>query len=615
MAKITFIILAHENSDHVADLAKLLTEWDPNAHAVIHYDLGAPMKQFDLLKEKTASLPRVHLVKDRQKCGWGTFALVDGVVRALRVIRREKIDCDRVMLVSGACMPIRPLAQFSQFLDAHPKTEFIEAYDSSWMVGGLRRERYQYWHFFNHQTHQKLFNAHFQLQRMFWPKRKFPRSLEPRFGSQWWCLSWKLCEKILDYIQKHPLVYFFFSTTWIPDELFFQTMAVKFTHIDNLARRTLTFFHFNDWGKPIVLLDDHVEMLRDLPFFFARKVSPHAKKLRAHLIETAKAPAPETPLKIDFAHRYRFPYKEKIAELPKASPLTPALFQHTNLGVWADILEKCPKSFAVLYGPPALTRPAADAIRGTAGLTVLGRIMGEGRVDLGPGVRTFKGLHADDDLMRDFNRPAYFARILDRVDDLAVFELCPGDEPRSEIALLLSRNAIVLPVMPEHDNEVMRQLYWTLSIGAGAKARDTETPIESLRAMEAAIETAVPSDFSLRTETYLKAARIAAEPSFEDWRTALRFRHGDGVLPLTAGLDRMEAALNSLEPDQLFAGLPDVWRRSVDRLDDLHARWRLAKLSVPVALPELFTTSLDLQSRARTIHNTDLGEALRGMDK
>jgi hypothetical protein len=77
----------------------------------------------------------------------------------------------------------------------------------------------------------------------------------------------------------------------------------------------------------------------------------------------------------------------------------------------------------------------------------------------------------------------------------------------------------------------------------------------------------------------------------------------------------MEAALNSLEPDQLFAGLPDVWRRSVDRLDDLHARWRLAKLSVPVALPELFTTSLDLQSRARTIHNTDLGEALRGMDK
>ncbi|MBX9459235.1 MAG: beta-1,6-N-acetylglucosaminyltransferase [Rhizobium sp.] len=170
---------------------------------------------------------RYSLVKDRLKCGWGNFSLVDAVVRSLRVIRREKLDCDRVMLISGACMPIRPLRELSQFLDAHPKTEFIEAYDSNWMIGGLRKERYQYWHFFNHQTHQKLFNWHFQLQRMFWPKRRFPRSLEPRFGSQWWCLSWKLCEKILDHIQKHPLTYFFFSTTWIPDELYFQDHGLQ----------------------------------------------------------------------------------------------------------------------------------------------------------------------------------------------------------------------------------------------------------------------------------------------------------------------------------------------------------------------------------------------------
>ena len=613
MAKITFIILAHENADHVADLANLLTEWDPHANAVIHYDLNSPTQQFERLKSRVAGSSKIFLVKDRLKCGWGNFSLVDAVVRSLKVIRREKLDCDRVMLISGACMPIRPLAELSQFLDAHPKTEFIEAYDSNWMIGGLRKERYQYWHFFNHQTHQKLFNWHFQLQRMFWPKRRFPRNLEPRFGSQWWCLSWKVCEKILDYIQKHPLTYFFFSTTWIPDELFFQTMAFKFTHIDNLSRRTLTFFHFNDWGKPIVLLDDHVDMIDGLPFFFARKVSSSAKKLRAHLVDIAKGPAPAEPLRIDFNQRYAFPYKEQIAALPKASPLTPALFQHRNTGLWGDILEKCPKSFVVLYGPPKLVRRASDAIRGVAGLTVLGRVLHPTRVDFGPEVATFRGLHANDDLIRDFDRPSYFARILDRVDDLAVIELCPGDDPSGEMTLMLSRNAIVIPVMPEHDNDVTRQLYWTLTISGRSRANGTATPVESFRAMEAAIEASVPGDYRLRTEAYLKTANMAAEASHEDWQTALRYRHGDGVLPLTTRLGAMETAINTSSIADMVADLPEDWQRSVNTLADLHARWRLLKLNFPVALPELFTSGLELQSNARHIGNSELTEASRGV--
>jgi hypothetical protein len=613
MAKITFIILAHENADHVADLANLLTEWDPHANAVIHYDLNAPAKQYERLKSRVADSKKIFLVKDRLKCGWGNFALVDAVVRALRVIRREKLDCDRVMLISGACMPIRPLRELSQFLDAHPKTEFIEAYDSNWMIGGLRKERYQYWHFFNHQTHQKLFNWHFQLQRMFWPKRRFPRALEPRFGSQWWCLSWKLCEKILDYIQKHPLTYFFFSTTWIPDELYFQTMAFKFTHIDNLARRNLTFFHFNDWGKPIVLLDDHIEMIKDLPFFFARKVSSSAKKLRAHLIDVAKQPAPADPVKIDFSKRFVFPYKEMIAELPKASPLTPALFQHRNAGLWSDVLENCPKSFAILYGPPKLVRRASDAIRNVPGLTVLGRVLHPAKVDFGPGVKVFRGLHADDDLIRDFDRPSYFTRILDRIDDLPVIEICPGDDPAGEMALMLSRNAIVLPVMPEHDSDIMRQLYWTLTIGGVGASKAAAAPVQSFRAMEAAIEAIVPADYRLRTEAYLKTANMTAETSADDWQTALRFRHGDAVRPLTEKLGAMEQSVNAISVDEMIADLPDDWRRSVSTLSDLHARWRLLKLNFPVALPELFTSGLELQSNARHIGNSELTEASRGV--
>ncbi|MBX9459236.1 MAG: hypothetical protein KL863_26105 [Rhizobium sp.] len=228
-------------------------------------------------------------------------------------------------------------------------------------------------------------------------------------------------------------------------------------------------------------------------------------------------------------------------------------------------------------------------------------------------MRVFRGLHADDDLIRDFDRPAYFARILDRIDDLPVIELCPGDDPSGEMALMLSRNAIVLPVMPEHDTDIMRQLYWTLTIGGGVARGAAATPVQSFRAMQSAIETIVPADYRLRTDAYLKTANMTAETSPEDWQTALRFRHGDAVRPLTGALPAMEQAINTISADEMVADLPDDWRRSVSTLSDLHARWRLLKLNFPVALPELFTSGLELQSNARHIGNSELTEASRGV--
>jgi hypothetical protein len=58
-----------------------------------------------------------------------------------------------------------------------------------------------------------------------------------------------------------------------------------------------------------------------------------------------------------------------------------------------------------------------------------------------------------------------------------------------------------------------------------------------------------------------------------------------------------------------------VWRRSVNTLGDLHVLWRLARLSFPAALPELFTSSLELQSKARKIGATELTEMQRGVEK
>ncbi|MDB5526301.1 MAG: Core-2/I-branching enzyme [Rhizobium sp.] len=600
MAKITFIILAHENARHVAELARLLTGWSEDAHAVIHYDLKSSAAEFAKLKSEFSGSSRVHFVNDRIKCGWGDFTLIDAVVRCLRLIRKERIDCERVMLMSGACMPIRPLREFSAYLDAHPHTEFIESFDSDWIVGGLRKERYQYWHFFNHQTQHTLFNFHYKIQRKIWPKRKFPKGLEPRFGSQWWCLSWELCEKILDYIASRPLVYFFFSTTWIPDELFFQTMAFHFTPINNLARRTLTFFHFNDWGKPLVFLDDHRDLLKEVPYFFARKIGSRADKLREDLKAIALGPIPEKPVEIDLTSRYVFPYKKMLRDLPKAEPsASPALFQHRHKSGWSDVLEKCSKSFGILYGPPQLTRRALAVLANVEGLTAFGRILNPETVDFGSGVTAFKGLQSDDNRIRDMDIPYYFGRLLSRCEKLPVFELCPGDDPASEIALLQSENAIVMPITPGNDAEIMQQLYWILCSRPQIESTVVaDTPIATFRSMLKGVDRSISKDFRDRTETFLGTARMSKATTLAQWRSGLEFRHGKAVIPLANAFEDALGAVRATSIEDIMVGMPEKWRQTISTLADYDPNWKILRLNVPVELPELWTTSMQLQALA-----------------
>jgi len=616
MAKITFVILAHENADHIADLARNLTEWNDTAHAVIHYDLKSPAHEFEKLKAAFANSARVHIVTERIKCGWGDFSLVDATVRALKLIRKSKIDCERVMLVSGACMPIRPLAELSQFLDQHPRTEFIESFDSSWITGGLRQERWQYWHFFNYQTQHGLFQAHYNAQRKVWPKRRFPRGLEPRYGSQWWCLTWSLCEKILDYIAKHPLVYFFFSTTWIPDEMFFQTMAFRFTPNIDLASRTLTFFHFNDWGKPLVFLDDHIGMFKDLPFFFARKISGRATKLRADLTAIAKMPAPEQPLQIDLKQRYSFPFKALLAAKRPPGPVAPALFQFRDKTGWVDALDTCAKSFVVLYGPPQLTRRAADVLAQSAELTVFGRLFRPGIIDFGAGRHSFNGLQSNDYAIRDYDTPGYFRRILNRCDTLPVLELCPGDDPAAEATLLQSRNAIVVPIVPGDDSDLMRQVYWILSTNPDAQAAVTadpgmeDAPILVFRSMNKAVERRISPVYAERIETFKRAATAAHCASPELWAQSLQLQHGNCIRPLVEAYDGMNDAVRAASLVETVADMPEAWRQSLLSLASLDPDWRVIRLNFPLALPEIWTPALQLRDLALALSKPEQALAL-----
>ncbi len=193
-------------------------------------------------------------------------------------------------LISGACLPIRPLAELNRFLEENRGTEFIEAHDESWAVGGLRGERQLFYFPFDYRRNTRLVPWTVSLQRRLGVRRRMPLGLEPRFGSQWWCLTWKTCRRMLDFIEERPQVARFFKSTWIPDESFFQTLVWRLAPRERIAGRTLTFHRFDEGGKPAVFSDADQGWLLGQEAFFARKIAPGSLRLENALSRIASGP-------------------------------------------------------------------------------------------------------------------------------------------------------------------------------------------------------------------------------------------------------------------------------------------------------------------------------------
>ena len=75
----------------------------------------------------------------------------------------------------------------------------------------------------------------------------------------------------------------FFTTTWIPDETFFQTLVRHIVPETEIRTRTLTFLMFTDYGMPVTFYNDHYNLLLSQDALFARKISSEATELKHRL--------------------------------------------------------------------------------------------------------------------------------------------------------------------------------------------------------------------------------------------------------------------------------------------------------------------------------------------
>jgi hypothetical protein len=564
MAILAFVLIAHEPADIVGKSIDMLLAADDTCFVTVHYDLNSSSAHFGELKRRYGAHDRVFFVEDRVRCGWGQFGLVDGTVRALRLLAASGKAYSHAYLVSCSCWPIRPLAELRQFLDHNDTVDFIESHDDGWITGGLREERYTLRHPFSFTRQRRLFETSVNLQRKLRIRRHIPAGLKPRYGSQWWCLRRETVDKILTWVAGNPATYRFYRSVWIPDETFFQTVLHAVGGGPAPGGYIPTLYTFNVHGKPIVFYDDHLEWLQQQPYFFARKVAHSADHCRAAL--QARAGSSQSA-------------DSMITAIPKMVRAMPAIRTRPQYGQlfepcsgirnWAVNLEALNRPSVILYGPPELTRLAGEILSAAEGLTVLGRLFRAGRIEFQAGEMDLLGLQAEDVTLRDYDRALFLSRVLSRCAHLPVFELCPGDDAALEkLALETDGPFIVLPLLPGGAMPAFGPLFWYLALPGSLRA-GIDAEIERPDRLQCARDTAAEHFgrkymVAVEKRLFSPAAQAGSivlagkeTPIDPDWQASLRFQHGARIDPLLAALDAVAKGFGKQDWRQLAPALSE----------------------------------------------------------
>lgn len=265
--KIVYLILAHKQPEQLARLVNALN--NKNSHFFIHFDGRSKVPMVEVEKW-LSSFSNVHLLPKRYKCQWGQFSIVRATVSCIEALVTSGIEFDYVFLLSGQDYPIKNLSHIESFLDKNQGKQFI-----TWF--SLEQE--------NEWTHQggpfqsmkRIEDLHvfIRSRSIHLPiKRKFPNNFSPYGGSQWWTLSRDCINWIIKFIRENPGFINYFKYTFIPDELFFQSIIMNSSFKKNTVNNNLRYVDFTraNPNPPAILgTEDFEFLLNGTNALFARK--------------------------------------------------------------------------------------------------------------------------------------------------------------------------------------------------------------------------------------------------------------------------------------------------------------------------------------------------------
>lgn len=419
-ARLGVVMLCHRD---LPVAVRLVRKWaDSGAPVVIHVDSNTPPEDYEAMRVALSDLPDIRFCA-RRHCEWGMFSLVSASLDAAQMLLAEFPQVSHALLVSGSCLPLRPLTEIEAYLDRYPGADFIESvnvWDFAWIVDGLSHERFSLHFPFSWRRYRKAFDLWVDIQRRMGVHRRMPQGVVPYLGSQWWCLTRRTLTAILT-DPRRPEFDRFFRNVWIPDESYFQSLVRL--HALRIESRSMTLSKFDAGGRPYSFHDDHLPLLERSRCFIVRKVWPGAERLLDHFPvpgQDADSPAVAEP---DHAAIDRL-IGRTVARRARGRP---GLYMQSRYPRKDAEKGKTAAPYAVFQGFadifPDFESWLAERLPGD----VHGHLLAENRVEFAGRIAVGPGMLTADPAMRDHDPRGFLANLIRQAPRIQAFQFSPRD--------------------------------------------------------------------------------------------------------------------------------------------------------------------------------------------
>ena len=452
-------MMCHTALDRAAQVAR---HWAANeCPVVIHVDKGVKRRAYDKLVSDLADLDNVQF-SPRFSCEWGTWGLVAATQGAAEQMLKHFPGVEHVFLVSGSCLPLRPIKELVSYLAARPQTDFIESVtteDVGWTIGGLDIERFTLRFPFSWRKQRRLFDGYVRLQRRIGLRRRIPLGVVPHLGSQWWCLTRKTLAAILTSPDREAYDRYF-RRVWIPDESYFQTLVRQFS--TRIESRSLTLSKFDFQGKPHIFYDDHLQLLRRSDCFVARKIWPHADKLyRTFLTEDAGG----QPFAEPNAGKIDRLFAKAVERRTKGRG---GLYMQSRFPKPSWENGKTAAAYSVFQGFNDLFEDFDDWLTKVSGARVHGHLFAPARAEFAADQSVYSGGLPDSAALRDYNAKSFLTNLIwNTRGERQCFHFGPRDlqsitpfiasDPNAQISVISGAWAVPLFYSSENASEVRKE--------------------------------------------------------------------------------------------------------------------------------------------------------------
>lgn len=256
--KIAYLVLAHDNPNHLVRLTRALSTGDSSIF--IHIDRKSNLAAFS-----GAHGENVQFTRERIPVHWGDFSQVEAILTLMETALSAAERHDYYVLVSGTDYPLRSASYINSFFERNAGQEFINIAPMGSEPIGKALSRLSI--FRARPSDPLAVRVAAKLARII--KVPLKRDYECTFGDltpyggcTWWALSRQACEHVQSFLSKKPDVVEFFKHTRCPDEMFFQTVLGN-SHFRSKARRNVTYADWSAHGSsPANLCERHLDFFR-----------------------------------------------------------------------------------------------------------------------------------------------------------------------------------------------------------------------------------------------------------------------------------------------------------------------------------------------------------------